>query len=323
LLTGLTLPKEYCCIKADMDDKLSVVATSVNQDTIADMTGAHVFLGYKPLIFGLVVRVDSQAHRRFRQESEILLEFNRQASSIGSLRQDELSKRSIAVMRLKYVREITLNAQVLLLYHGKHGHHSFLSPLQQVVNRQRERFQKRTTGNVDLPGNLLDQVQIAYAIQRKISVITVGDGSLVNLFPTDLHGTVGTVNYVSSLRIGGMATQQVEATRKLVISEVDLAAYREIYALGKNHMRNFDDENRFAVYRLKSQVLQLPLPAAVRSYRELELLGSVSEGIHRIHTYSVINHQVVKDNGDALAHIHRVYAQWRINNGLPTELFFV
>jgi flavin reductase (DIM6/NTAB) family NADH-FMN oxidoreductase RutF len=306
-----------------MDCRLTVEATTVTRDSIEDVTDAHLFLGYKPLIFGLIFPAGSQTHQRFKQESEILLEFNMPASCEGSSNPLELSQRRIATLRLTYLREMTLNRQMLLLYQGKQGYHSFLSPLQQFVNRAKERFQKRASGNVGLPGNLLDQVQIAYAIQRKISTITVGDGSLINLFPTDLHGAVGEMNYASSLRIGGMATRQVEASRKLVISEVDLSAYREVYALGKNHMRNPQKEEHFALHRSKSQVLQLPLPAAVRAYRELELLESVNEGIHRIHTYTVINHQVIKESGDALAHIHRVYAQWRINNGLLTELFFV
>lgn len=57
----------------------------------------------------------------------------------------------------------------------------------------------------------------------------VKDDELLNFFPTDLHGQIGDGSYVSSLRIGGMACNQVEAVQRIVISHIDVNAFRETY----------------------------------------------------------------------------------------------
>lgn len=143
----------------------------------------------------------------------------------------------------------------------------------------------------------------------------------MNMFPTDLHGVSGQRGYLSSLRIGGMAGGQVEKYKQIVISEVDLSFYKVSYALGKNHMANLKDEKFFTLYHERSGLFDCPLPSFALKYREMKVTDSFDHGIHRIYLYEIMNEKSVQ-RSNTLAHIHQYYAQWRIDQGIPTELFF-
>lgn len=324
LVTGLTFPQEYCCLELEkLQHPLWVFLTLKNQNFLMEVTKSHLFLGYKPLIIGLSCTLNGQDHNVLKDQDQICLSLGENKFEANRTWHDfPTNQTSVARLVLRKTGERALNDQAILFYEGEYGEHSFLNLLQQFVNRQREKLQKRLPNNVSLPGNLVDQVRIAYAIPRIISIITVSDGSLINMFPTDLHGPVGDRGYVGSLRIGGMANDQVENYKRIVLSVVEASSYKQTYSLGKNHMAKLREEERFSIHHERSDVFNFPLPAIVVRYLELKLIESLDHGIHRIHLYEVVHQKEVRQNMTALAHIHQYYAQWRIDQGLQTPLFF-
>jgi flavin reductase (DIM6/NTAB) family NADH-FMN oxidoreductase RutF len=144
----------------------------------------------------------------------------------------------------------------------------------------------------------------------------------MNMFPTDLHGSIGNKGYTGSLRIHGKANGQVEAYKRIVISTVEVRSFQQCYSLGKNHMMDLRDFDAFSIYPERSHVFNFPLPNGVVSYRELELVDSLDFGIHRIHFYEVINEYIVRQKTETLGHIHQYYAQWRNDHALNTSLYF-
>ena len=309
LITGLTIPQEYVCVGLEtLQPQSSVILEINNQEFSLDVTTSHLFLGYKPLIIGLTFSVDDANFEIVKTQRKITFRF---------LTQDML----LAKLSLKKIGEKRLNNEVVLFFWGKHGTHSFLNPIHQWINRQRERWRKQLPNNINLPGNLFEQVRIAYSIPRVISIVTVSDGSLINMFPTDLHGSVGKGFYASSLRKGGLANEQVEKYHRVVISEVDISFYKQAYSLGKNHMQELKEENRFPTHTEKSKAFNFPLPKDVIHYRELKRIDFLDHGIHRIHLYEVIHEHAVRSGKSTLAHIHQYYAQWRLDQGIQTQLF--
>lgn len=308
LLTGLTIPQEYICVGLEtLRSQLSVILEISGRKFSQDVTTSHLFLGYKPLIMGLIFNVDDRIFETVRKENKVTLRFLNHEKEISRL-------------SLLKITERDLDDKAVLIFEGEHGVHSFLNPIHQLVNLQRERWKKRAANNVSLPGNLLDQVRIAYSIPRVISIITTSDGALINMFPTDLHGPIGKKFYAGSLRRGGLANEQVEKYKQIVISEVDVTFYNEAYSLGKNHMQHLTTENRFPLHNGKSKVLSFALPKNVIRYRELKQINFFDHGIHRIHLYEVINEQTLVKDKPTLAHIHQYYAQWRVNQGIETQM---
>jgi len=322
LLTGLAVPQEYCCLELEqMAEPLKVILSTKGNAFIKDVTDSHLFLGYKPLIIGF----DRGEHdgKHLLDDDELCLSFVKSAFNSNSIWKG-LPTDSSAVAKLMLMKknEMDVNGRRISLYEGINGVHSFISPLHQSVNNFLEKFRNRSLGNISLTGNLFDQVRIAYAVPRKISIITVSDGSLINMFPTDLHGPIGTSLYAGSLRIGGKANEQVESLTKVVISDIDAAAYKQTYALGKNHMNDLQNKDGFTLHQKRSNTFNFPLPASALRYRELTRISSFDHGIHRIHFYQIVNDEVLANSPSTLAHIQQYYAQWRMDRGLKTKLYF-
>ncbi|MBK5278701.1 MAG: hypothetical protein JJE09_07545, partial [Bacteroidia bacterium] len=183
LLTGLEIPQEYVCVGFEtLQPSVSIFLEGNGQEQSLNVTSTHLFLGYKPLIIGFTFSIDDKNYNRVKDQAKVTL----------GLRCGE---HSVASLSLVKIGEKILNRDVVLYFEGKHGMHLFLNPIHQWINQQRERLRKNTPNNISLSGNLLDQVRIAYCIPRIISIITVSDGTLINMFPTDLHGAVGEKNY--------------------------------------------------------------------------------------------------------------------------------
>ncbi len=311
LLFGLTIPQQYVCVSSErLLNPLNVFATSHDGQQVADPKLA--FVGYKPVLFG--------GAQPKVAETNLCLHFNAapELQIDTAWRGFAADSRSVARMILQRL-PVTFNANPdLRLFEGKFGNHRFLHPLHQLSNSVRDGFTRQKPGNVNLPGNLHDMVRIAYAMPRKIALVTVSDGERINLFPTDLHGKINDTYYISSLRIGGNAEQQVSRQRRVVISEIESSFYREAYSLGKNHMRNFMREAEFNLAAFRSDGFGFPLPAGVLRYYELEVLEHADVGIHRIFLYRIANSVDVR-HGDTLAHIHQYYAQWRVVLKMKSE----
>jgi flavin reductase (DIM6/NTAB) family NADH-FMN oxidoreductase RutF len=271
-----------------------------------DVTYKHVFLGYKPLIIGFCFSSDSA-----RDCDECVLDF------LPELFPDK----PVATLSMKLIHKFDAPEGVIGLYEGVSGHHSFISSFHQFLLSFRERFRKDAAGNVALHGNLYDQVRIAYSIPRTISLITVMQEDLVNVFPTDLHGAMSDRLYISSLRINGRATEQVERANEIVISEIDSSFFREVYRLGKNHMREPVTTDNFNWSSRRSKKFRYPLPEGTIQYREVTRKDSFDIGIHRVHLYEIASHETIRE-GNTLAHIHQYFAEWRMRHQIETEMLF-
>lgn len=311
---GLDIPNEYVCISENSFlEPLHVILKEKNEDV--DITHCHVLLGYRPMLLGFHFSIGSDLARRVMSLEEVTLQFDFPTSPPAH------PPTWVARLVLKKVSEIKLGEQALFVFEGLSGEHRFLSRFHQIMNRIYERLQSKKPGNIGLPGNLYDQVAIAYSMPRNISIVSLGDGNRFNLFPTDLHGAVGGQFYVGSLRHEGNASRQVEEFKKIVLSTVKTEAFRDVYALGKNHMGELKELERFNTFSELSEQWKLPLPESVISYRELQWLSSVDAGIHRIHCFRTVNQHMLRQPAWTLAHIHRYYAQWRLDHGLKTEWF--
>ena len=307
-ITGLSVPQEYVCIDlASYEYPLSVLLGGPREVAGIDVTNSHVFLGYKPVIIALPFATNHHHLDAIRRLARIQLQFMKnQFDSVASLELDKIGER-------------TFDDHVVLLFQAKTGQHSFLNSFQQVVNRLKLVRRQAPTSNISVPGHLNDQVRIAYSVPRVISVMTLANDYAMNMFPTDLHGPIGGKFYCSSLRIGGKASGQVEKLKNIVLSDVAASSFKKTYLLGKNHMQELKSFDKFQLSTSKSEKFKIPLPENVVKYRELRQFDSLDRGIHRIYFYEIENES--SDNANSkLAHIHQYFAQWRLNNHLPTNL---
>lgn len=275
-----------------------------------------IFVGYKPVVWATAEK------NPLPESGEYCLHFHSENvffDPISRWKGFPADNHSVARMIIRLLPVKFESLPGVSLFQGKCGRHSFINPLHKISNALRQRFVRSQPGNVDLPGNLHDMVRIAYSIPRIVSLVSVSDGNVMNLFPTDLHGQLTNDFYISSLRIGGKAQEQVQQCKKIVISEVDSNQFVQAYQLGKNHMKELSDPMGFQLSQGRSEKFGFYLPTGVLRYFELEMIEFIDVGIHRIFLYKIIHAGRVA-KGNTLAHIHQYYAEWRKRHGIPTEL---
>jgi hypothetical protein len=301
---GLHYPQEYLCLaKGPFEQPLHVYLVT-DKRIIKDITILHLFVGYCPLVFALADTTLPQT---------IHLIFSHRV-----LNPNESFKRkdALASLDLRLVKKQAAGDGGISYYEGTNGVHHFLSAFHRFINSICNNLYNKKQGNVFLHNNLYKQVQIAYAVPRNISLITIHDNGSFNLFPTDLHGQVDKQHYIISLRTEGKAAQQVETAGKLLITQVHADMYKTVYALGKNHMQPLKTKDNFPFGQSTSAGFQWPLPEHAISYKELILLDSFNHGIHKIFLFKIVLQQQFDGRKATLSHIHNSYATWRYKNGL-------
>jgi hypothetical protein len=321
LLFGLSVPQEYVCLENEkLIEPFSFFLSSAESGVYQDITATHIFLGYKPVIIG--VPIDHNNEKMFHDHDNLCISVSGQSFYADQRWKGfQTPHGSVARMILKKKEIVTIADTRVALLESDYGEHFFLSGFHQRTNDLKRKAKPSRKDFIKLDGNLAEQVRIAYAIPRVISLIALLDGNgNMNMFPTDLHGGIEANYYASSLRIGGKANAQVELNKRIVLSDVDCRYYKEVYGLGKNHMKDPQPLSQFDVVQ-HSELFGIPLPSFATSYRELEVIQSVDLGIHRIHFYKAFN-RVVISSAHRLTHFHQYAAQWRENKGLHTPALF-
>jgi len=304
---GLHYSQEFLCIaKEEMNEHLHAFLLFENI-VISNITQNHHFVGYSPLIIAL--RSDKDIDLTARDTINICY-------STMQLRAGATApkKNIVATLQLKKINEQKIENAAIYYFEGEYGKHKFISGWHQFIIQTNNQLYNKTKGNVFLANNLLKQVQIAYAMPRVISLITVSNNGLYNLFPTDLHGEVNEDYYIISLRHEGNACKQTEAAGKILLSNIDALYFKEVYGLGKNHMQPLKQKSNFTFSEINSQVLNLPLPLHVIEYKELELKTSFTHGIHKILLFKILVKKQINNIPNTLSHIHNVFATWRFKN---------
>ena len=258
-LNGLHFRQEYLCVaKETFQQGLCVYLVQDNR-VVLEITNDHLFVGYHPLVFVLYPTMSFPTLTPFTEKIKLI--FTQRQFVTGQVYE---KPDAVAILGLELIKKDQVNGQLLFFYRGLHGSHHFISRFNQLIIDIKNKLYNRKPGNIFLKGNLYKQVQIAYALPRIISTITVGDGNHFNLFPTDLHGPVNDELYIGSLRHGGMACKQIEEVGSLLISQIDLQDYQRAYSLGKNHMQDLKPRENFPFAESASETLQLPyLPSTL------------------------------------------------------------
>jgi flavin reductase (DIM6/NTAB) family NADH-FMN oxidoreductase RutF len=306
ILFGTTLPQEYICVSEEKFNHK--VRFFLNDDeSFFDLTGSHLFICYYPLVIALTCKNNSNSYNLIQNKNLVKIVFG------------ETKDRIIAQLILRKINTLEFNEVKFFLFEGVKGSHKFLSKFHILTNRLKYKLTADKKINIYLKGNLYEQVKIAYSIPRKISLVSLGNNNMFNIFPTDINGRIGEQNFVISFRKNSKAYKQVKELNKIVLSEMAAEKYKEVYSLGKNHTMELREKKEFELSEKLSQTFSIPLPKNALRYFELEFIDEMQIGLHNLCFFMIANSVNIEDSKSTLAHIHRDYAEWRINNNITSE----
>lgn len=310
-LNGMHYSQDYLCLAREQHSQPLHTYLVRENIAIKDITNLYLMVGICPLIIAL------PELNNFNLDSSETIEI---FYSIISMKEGRpiCQKNIVGKLKLKKLKVQKTGCSVYY-FEGVHGTHKLLPAFNQIINKLYNTLYNKKKGNIFLNGNLYTQMQIVYSIPQVISLITVGEHDLYNIFPTDQHGQINDNCYVITLRHAGKACTQAETAKKIVLSNIKSFYFKEVYGYGKNHMQPLKEKSKFNFSNLQSQVLQLPLPQHTIEYRELELQDSFIYGIHKIFLFKILSHQENTNNKTTLSCINNVYATWRYKHKLPND----
>jgi hypothetical protein len=293
LLAGHPYSQEYLCMQ---ENSMQPVAYFTEEGTEVP----HLFLGYKPLLF---------ATKKNIRELQLVQKKGTELLHLGSI---QFTPAEIQFPSLPDT----------FFYIGKSSKSYLSHGLKEQVAKSYYHIKAKKNDPLYLDLSLYNQVRLAYSIPRKISLITLGNGHLYNVCPTDLHGTLDNQHYMISLRKNGQLNAQVNEFKKLLLADIDASYYKEAYQLGKNHMQGIKEPGKHtSLTQETSSLLRLPIPQSCMEYKELQWITSIEVGIHQIHLFSIVNHQKIQP-GNRLMHVHAYYAAWRKRRKYTDEFLF-
>lgn len=299
---GRQFPQEYLCASSSsLQAALQLVfkhgAESIN------VTDKLLFAGYKPLLMAMPGAFFTMHNITQSGRLEISLS-DSSGHNVGTLILDE-------------VQDHSKSNNGFILYRGKSATLRLLPRFQRCMEHIYYRFTANKKDPLHFSPQLYRQVRLAYAVPRTISLITVMQDNLYNVFPTDLHGRIDENHYLISLRRGGKADAQVSASGSILLSDIRPDFFREAYVLGKNHMQPLRGREAFPFLSASdSGELKIPVPEPAIAYRELVEKEVIPMGVHNIHIFSVIQTKILDPEAPHLVHIHRDTAAWRMHHGV-------
>ncbi len=121
----MSFAQEYLCVdRIDFNSPLSVLLRIESGNV--DVTKSHLFLGYKPLVIGLVVKNGDRTSGILKSKKIIELNFR-----------SGLDDRDVAVLSLENMNQVELGDHSVLFYKGIKGIHTFLGSFHQWINQKR------------------------------------------------------------------------------------------------------------------------------------------------------------------------------------------
>ena len=304
LLFGTVFPEEYLCLPSNEIGSDLTLELQLKNGTVLDITMQHLFIGYKPVILGVLL--DPEA---LDTEGIVLIRLFH-----------ALKKRKISIgeLRLKAFQQVPFQNQVCYLLEGVSGKHQLMSRFHQFTGKLLHNYKANKSDAIYFTWSTFQQVKMAYALPRAISLISLGEENRFNMFPTDLHGLLTSNTYVISLRMQGKAFAQVDRIKKIVLCSIAAEHYKVVYGLGKRHMKDLTDVSELPISGLYSVKYHLPLAVGTLEYRELELERIIEHGVHQLLFFKVNSHVELIDVPH-LRHIHVSYAHYRRRNKMQTN----
>lgn len=282
-------PQEYLCLGQGARDDLWRFELDGE-----DISGRHLFLGYRPLV--VAVEGDRPS------AGELLLRSTHQ-------------RRTVAGILLKRI-DLPGIGSGITFFTGTRAWSRFLPWSQWPLDRVRRWRNARKRGNVATVPAEIDMTRIMYAQPREIHLAVVGSPGRCNIFPTDLHGTIRG-RYLISLRHAGKACAQVMEQGSFALFQMAPDRYKDVYALAPRHMGEPTAASTIAA--IDGSWNGAPRPAGAHAARRLSIGTHHDAGIHRIFQCRIDRDEKFS-RGPVLAHVHASPASWLLRHGHPLEV---
>jgi flavin reductase (DIM6/NTAB) family NADH-FMN oxidoreductase RutF len=154
---------------------------------------------------------------------------------------------------------------------------------------------------------------VFYFCPRPITLVTVGDKRIGNIFPMNLMGTIGEDYFAFALNSSRKAAPLVEIKRRVVLSSVPSEQVAAVTAVGANHRKSSIDWSQLPFSTLSPKTIDAPVPAFAVNIKELHVEEVRCLGSHTLFVARTIAKENLTDEPELFV-AHGMYRAWQLNS---------
>ena len=276
-----------------------------------DVTHTHVMAAARPLTFGVGIadEFDPAVSRR----SRVSLEFRERSGE----------KQLLGKIGLRWKEAIRIGGEHLHLFETSSCGNYCLPRVQLWARYAHLAYRiwraQRQSGPSRIPiaPRELCRVFVFYICPRPVVLVSVRDGNLVNIFPMDLLGPIGTHHFSLALHSTSAGVPLMERSRRIVLSSVPAEQLSVAYELGKNHNKPCVDWASVPFPTTPSAAFGLPVPRFSLRVREMEIEAVRNLGSHKLFLARTVEDQRWAE-GLQLFFVHGIYQARREHRNMES-----
>jgi hypothetical protein len=268
-----------------------------------DVTFTNVIAGTQPLVVGIGIDMGespSVTHHR------LALVF----------REQNADERVLGEIELKWVDSVSAGSAQLHLFRVLHSANYCLPKPRQWARYLYHGYQKwhsgirSTASDIRISHRDLHSLFTCYICPRPVSLVSVMEKGVGNIFPMDLIGGFADGYFSLALHANSGPGPLMENSRRIALSDIPIEQIPLAYELGKNHNKISADWRRMAFATTTSPSFRLPVPQFSLRVREMQIETVRNMGSHKLFLARTIADQQWSD-GLQPHFIHGFYQSWR------------
>lgn len=147
-------------------------------------------------------------------------------------------------------------------------------------------------------------ISALYSYPRNIIIVSYRDESYYNIFPMDIHASIGEDDlYILGLRTTNITLDKILEAKKVVVCDSDSVDIKTVYDLGKHSSAAPTPIEEMPFGVTESEKFRFWVPDFTASYKEIEIINHKKMGYHMLMVGKVVNEKKLKPNSSPLYHV--------------------
>ncbi|HEY3658076.1 MAG TPA: hypothetical protein VGL34_24140 [Steroidobacteraceae bacterium] len=273
-----------------------------------DVTRSSVVASLRP--FTLAIGLNEHMLSTIKESSEPEIRF-----------MDLESRRTLAVLQLRHVRNQSAGGATIGLFEIRHGAQHCVRWPYRHWNRwlQNRAIRKNVDpSNFSMPPEAVQHMMIFYICPRPVVLVSVDDGHHSNVFPMDLIGSITPNRFTLALRSTSQSIATMKSARQVALSDIAAQDRAIAYQLGAHHKNVKIDWSRLPFGIERSGTYALPCPDIALRVRELDILSFECIGSHTFFVTNIVSDRAIRESA-RLFHTSGIYEHFRSRKKCPFQ----
>lgn len=291
------------------DPQADVAVWLHGMGAVCDVTCDHLMACGAPFTVG--IGLDDARKQLIKENAQLSLQF----------RERDAGQRLLGEIALQWASVVPVGNQQLALFQVKDYRNYCLPNVRLWARylryaRQRSRLPK---SDVAIAVRDIHAMIVFYICPRPVALVSVMHGTIGNIFPMNLMGSIGNGHFCFALNSATPVADLVARVGEIAVSSIPMEQSSLAVQFGKHHRKKSIDLSQLPFATKRSTALGLPVPEFALRVREMKIESARKLGSHTMFVARTVLDERCK-NGLEFFVEHGIYRVWRQNKTGCSEL---